>query len=71
MAIDLGERIVEEGCLRDYTYFNGRYWDMHLCSIDRFAWAAMTARELGSCETEWLLDIDEVHDPLRNPSGRQ
>ena len=38
MGDALGRDVVREGCLIEYTYFAGRYWDVHLCSIGAESW---------------------------------
>lgn len=34
-----------EGCLRDYTYLNARYWDLHLLTLKREMWETFRISE--------------------------
>jgi RimJ/RimL family protein N-acetyltransferase len=43
MNYALGVYLTEEGRLREYTYFDGRFWDMIILAADRDQWAGLAA----------------------------
>lgn len=38
----------EEGCFKEYRYFNGKYWDMHILAIDRNTFYKLHGHRVGN-----------------------
>ncbi|MEE8716876.1 MAG: GNAT family protein [Coriobacteriales bacterium] len=64
---DLQAGFVEEGLLRGYRYYDGRWWDCHVLAMTREAFRARLARfsDLGR-----VVPPDPLPDGARDGSGR-